>query len=492
MFDVVIIGGGLSGLQCAYLLSKEGLKVCVLEKNDRIGGMMQSFVRDGVVFNTGLNYTESLGDGEVLDRYFNLFGLKGQLTLKQLDLNQSELLTINNKEYQIPQGHERYSETLKSYFPKEVNGIDEYMKGIEKVCESFPLYSLKSEIRNFSAESPYTEQSASGFINGLTSNAELRAVLAGINILYAGKAGSTALYTHALINYSFIKSSWRIKEGGSGMANVMANAIKANGGIIKRNSEVSEIDVKDGAVQNVKLKNGEIIHGRKFISSMHPKTFMSIIDDGAFKKVYRNRILSQEDSIGMFSVYVVLKKNKIKYQNYNHHYFKSNEVWTTELDKWPQNVLMYTPLNHQSNEYANGFCIIAYMKYSDVEKWANSTIENRGEEYEAFKNEKALKLIDLASEKIPELKSNIKSFYTSTPLSYRDYTASYNGSAYGVVKDYKNPLYSIITPQTRLKNLYFTGQNLNMHGILGVSISSFLTCAQFLGDNYLYQKLIKH
>lgn len=36
-YDVAIIGGGITGLTCAYFLKKEGLNVCVLEKG-RIGG----------------------------------------------------------------------------------------------------------------------------------------------------------------------------------------------------------------------------------------------------------------------------------------------------------------------------------------------------------------------------------------------------------------------------------------------------------------------
>ncbi|MBR6491967.1 MAG: FAD-binding protein, partial [Bacteroidales bacterium] len=31
-YDVVIIGAGLGGLECAYILAKNGLKVCILEK----------------------------------------------------------------------------------------------------------------------------------------------------------------------------------------------------------------------------------------------------------------------------------------------------------------------------------------------------------------------------------------------------------------------------------------------------------------------------
>ena len=46
-FDVVIIGGGLGGLSCGAILSKEGLSVCILEQQKHIGGCLQSFKRKG-------------------------------------------------------------------------------------------------------------------------------------------------------------------------------------------------------------------------------------------------------------------------------------------------------------------------------------------------------------------------------------------------------------------------------------------------------------
>ena len=38
LYDVLVIGAGISGLRCSELLSKEGLSVLVLEKNSRVGG----------------------------------------------------------------------------------------------------------------------------------------------------------------------------------------------------------------------------------------------------------------------------------------------------------------------------------------------------------------------------------------------------------------------------------------------------------------------
>ena len=52
-YDAIIVGSGLGGLASGTILAKEGYKVCVLEKNKQIGGMLQIFVREKVIFDTG-------------------------------------------------------------------------------------------------------------------------------------------------------------------------------------------------------------------------------------------------------------------------------------------------------------------------------------------------------------------------------------------------------------------------------------------------------
>lgn len=46
---VVVLGGGLAGLSCAYELAKEGVQVTVLEREEHAGGMASSFVQNGAV-----------------------------------------------------------------------------------------------------------------------------------------------------------------------------------------------------------------------------------------------------------------------------------------------------------------------------------------------------------------------------------------------------------------------------------------------------------
>ena len=134
------------------------------------------------------------------------------------------------------------------------------------------------------------------------------------------------------------------------------------------------------------------------------------------------------------------------------------------------------------------------MRYDEVARWADShnTVsrqEDRGIEYEAFKKQKAEILLAKVEKKFPGIRDCIKSYYCATPLSYRDYIGNDDGSLYGITKDYRNPLKSFISPRTKLPNLYLTGQNLNLHGVLGVAVSGLVTCGEFIGIDELVKRI---
>lgn len=52
---IIVIGAGISGLVTAYLLSKKALDVTILEKNDAVGGSIESVIENGFLFDRGPN-----------------------------------------------------------------------------------------------------------------------------------------------------------------------------------------------------------------------------------------------------------------------------------------------------------------------------------------------------------------------------------------------------------------------------------------------------
>jgi len=72
-YDTIVIGGGISGLLSALVLSKQGKKVLVLEKDDIVGGNCNSYMVDGFQVDTGPHAITHLRVGplrRLMDEYF--------------------------------------------------------------------------------------------------------------------------------------------------------------------------------------------------------------------------------------------------------------------------------------------------------------------------------------------------------------------------------------------------------------------------------------
>lgn len=497
-FDIVIIGSGMGGLVCGDILSREGYKVCILEKNKQLGGCLQTYVRDRVIFDAGVHYLGGLDKGQNLYQVFKYLDLMGRLKLQKMDINAFDKIVIDNdeKEYVYAQGYDNFIKTLVADFPAEEEGIRVYCDKIREVCSKFPLYNLRSN-GEYNEKAGVLEIDTKAFIESVTDNPTLQAVLAGNNALYAGQPGKTPFYVHALILNSYIESSWKCVDGGSQIAKYVAKNIRERGGVIHRRSEVTKIVEEGGRITHVEIADGKKIYGKDFISNMHPVKTLELTETEIIRNAYRKRLNSLENSVSSFTLNIVLKQNTFKYFKTNYYCHNEGRVWTgadyTE-DNWPLGYALFLSANSKSTEYAEGMTVISYMKYAEVRKWENtfnivSQEEERGIDYEAFKTMKAEKLLDSVEKKFPGLRDCIKSYFTATPLSYRDYIGNDDGSLYGIVKDYKDPLRTFISPRTKLPNLYFTGQNLNLHGILGSAMSGVVTCSAFMGNDSIIEKI---
>ncbi len=498
-YDFVIIGSGLGGLECAVILSREGYSVCVLEKNRQLGGNLQIFVRDKAIFDTGIHYIGGLEKGQNLERYFNYLGLSGKLKLKKLDEDGFDIVSFDNDpiEYKYAQGYENFKRTLLGYFPDEEAAITAYCDKLIEISHSFPLYKVESGNASI-IDTKFSEINTHDYIASLTNNEKLRNVLAGTNPLYAGVADKTPLYVHALVINTYIESSWKCIDGGAQIATQLSKTIKEHGGIIRNYAEVVKFNFEGDSIESLELKDGEKVFGKQYISNIHPSITLEMIEPGKLRKSYVNRISSLENSLSVFIVQIVFKEKSFPYLNHNYYHYKSDNVWDTmdyTEETWPKGYALFCPASSRSGEYADCMSVMAYMHYDEVKEWETTfhtipkNVSDRSESYVEFKKRKGEKLIDELEKKFLNIRSCIKSYTCSTPLSYRDYIGTKDGSMYGILKDHKDPLRTFISPKTKVPNLYLTGQNLNMHGVLGVTIGAVVTCSEILGMDYLIQKI---
>jgi len=485
-FDVIIIGSGLGGLVCGYILSKNGYKVGIFEKNNQIGGCLQTFKRKGVSFDTGMHYIGSMEEGQILHRFFKYLNLLEDVRLMKLDKDGFDHICMGNETFHYAMGYENFIEKLSERFPGERASITEYVRQIKNIAEASPLYNLREINAPTFIETYYIKSSASSFVREITSDEKLRNVLAGTNSLYAGVPDKTPLYIHALINNFYIQSAWRIVGGSDSISNSLAGSIRSFGGEIFTNAEVKKISTSADSAVSVELADGEVVNGKKFISNIHPQATIEKLETPLIRRAYRDRINSLENTISTFTLYLVFKPGTVKYLNFNIYQHNTNDVWSCQnytTTDWPRSYLYMHQADSENMEYARSAQVIAYMNYNDVQKWEDSSVGKRGAAYLSFKKEKAEVLLDNLEKKYPGIRDNVEAWYTSTPLTYKDYTATKDGSTYGIIRDCNFPTQTLVSQRTKIPNLFLTGQNINSHGILGVTIGAIITCAEFLGIN---------
>jgi len=486
-YDIVIIGSGLGGLECGYILAKHGYRVCVLEKEAHAGGCMQSYRRKGVALDTGLHYVGGLAPGNSLYplfKYFNLMDLPWQ----RLDPTGFDHVMIGGRDFLYAEGHDAFAETLAQDFPDEREGLKKYVSVMKEVGGCLHESILPRDELNFFMSTLFG-RSAYDFLQETFRDPLLRNVLCGSSLKMELNMETLPLYTFVQGNNSFIESSWRLKGDGMMIVDSLVRDIRAMGGEVICNAGVEELIEKDGTLVAALCNNGECYEADTFISSLHPAVTIDLVKKSErLRKVFRNRMHRLSNTYGAFTASLVLKPGMLKYFNWNQYIYNEPNVWTYYKDNDPvSGILISCRVPEDGTDNVRVLDLLTPMTWDKVAQWSDTTIGHRGEEYKAFKERKVKECIAVAEQFIPGLSTMVEAAYASSPLTYRDYTATPEGSAYGVRKDWQNPMLTLLTPKTPIPNLLLTGQSLTLHGLLGVSMTSLFTCAELIGREAAYE-----
>ncbi len=494
-FDSIVIGSGLGGLVTGLLLAKSGKRVCILEKNNQYGGNLQTFVREKEIFDSGVHYLGSLKETENLGRYLTYLGVLDSLELEQLDQDGFDYISFGEEpiKYPLAQGYENFIKQLLQYFPEEKSALEKYIQTIQYYCAQFPLYNLKNG-------SSYNEElmthSVQSVLSDLTSNKKLRAVLLGNGFLYAIHEDSP-FYMHALIVNSYIKSSWRLIRGGSQLSKAFTKQLRLHQAKLLTYQEVVKLNFKDTTLISCETDDS-IYEADDFVSNMNIKQLFKLFDQKNRDKAYVKRIQNLPDTTSVFSTHLVLKPGIIPYFNHNiYHFDRAEDVFSSKVSLSslkPKSLIITSNPKVKDQSFASNISMMTYMDYSELTPWKDSfsTVKQpagRGDSYYMMKQKLADNMIDILSKYFPSIKEAIHTVHTSSPLTYRDYIGTENGTMYGIQKSAENPLKSMISPKTKIKNLYLTGQDIRLHGILGVTITGFMCAAEILGKENFFEDI---
>lgn len=490
--EIIVIGAGLGGLFCGALLSKEGHKVTVLEKNALIGGGLQTFVRKGERYETGMHVAGGFHEQGSLYSICRYLGILDRFELAPSDLMSSVFFLSEGCTYRIPAGRESFIEYLSGEFPDEKENIRRYTDAVFRLSEEEKLFYMKSNPGTSPVHSDEFIMPADQFIAKYIESPELRSLLAFVNPLYAGVAGHSPAYLHAMISVMFIDHPCRFAGGSSRLADALAWVIEQGGGAVLTRRDITGVKVEDRMVKCVVDSEGREYKADTYISDIHPCELLDMIEGKAFTPGYCERLKSIPDTVSAFKVYIKLKPGTVPFEGHQIAVLDSMlNVWKLsehDPEGWPHGISCFmTPSS--DGKWATHISALSLMNWDEVKQWADTKTGHRTPEYEEWKKARTEKILDMVSKIIPGIRECIEECFASTPLTFRDWLGSRNGSIYGYFKDSENLVLSQLPIRTKVGNLLLTGQNVNMHGIGGVPMTAIETAETVAGIGVIVNKI---
>lgn len=493
MSKITIIGSGLGGLTCGLIMAREGHEVTILEQQKRPGGCLQCFSRSGVKFETGMHFIGSAEPNQLLGLILQYLEVYDKVKLQPLDPNAYDIVVIGDKEFAYPKGYEALTEALTRHFPLEAENIRRFLKLVKDVANASAMHRLSVDESDFVLTTRYQMESINSVIDSYITDPLLKRILVGNLPLYAGIKDKTPFSTYAFITDFYLKSAYRFADGSEALSDAIIEKIRNYGGRVLTSRQVVKIECDEHMARAVLTSDGTRYETDYIISTTHPaRTIEWLSDTKLLRPAYRSRIKGLPNTLGAFSLYIKFKPGTVPYLKSNYYEYPGGDPWECDKytdDNWPLGYLYMHFSRDESTDTAKTGVILSYMHYDDVKQWEGTEPMKRGEEYEDFKRRHAERLLDVIEQRHPGFRDLIETYYTSTPLTYRDYTGVEEGGMYGIAKDISLGAAGRVTHATRVPNLYLSGQNINSHGILGVIVGAVITCSEFIPLEKIFSQI---
>jgi all-trans-retinol 13,14-reductase len=504
-YDVIVIGSGIGGLCSAALLSQMGKKVLVLEQHYTAGGFTHAYEREGYEWDVGVHYIGDMGrksQGRGLFDYIS----GGQLKWAEMDPVYDRII-LGDEHFDFVAGKENFKNSLKLQFPDDTVAIDQYVdlvmtttKYMAAVSQTKAMPRPLAKLMSLSSKNKFPDyalDSSYNVLKGLTDNEKLIAVLCGQWGDHGCPPKESVFLMHALIAGHYFNGGFYPVGGASKIAETIIPQIQVSGGDVLTYADVQEILIVDDRAVGVEMVDGHCLYADYIISNAGVvNTFTKLLPAAISDKFgYRDSVQSLATSMSHGGMYIGLrgtadelqlpKTNLWIYLDQHH----DENVAALRKDPSAPLPLVYVSFpsakdpNFQRRHPGRSTIeiVIGPCDFEQYRQWADKTWGKRGDDYEALKADLSERMLAALYKQLPHLQGKIDYSEVSTPLSTNHFCRYKQGEAYGLAHTKARFEQEWLTPKTRVKGLYLTGQDLISCGVVGALMAGMVTAMSVVG-----------
>lgn len=467
---VIIVGAGMAGLTAGAYLARENFDLLLLEKNNRCGGLVNTFEQDGFFFDAGPRAFINSG---IVKPMLRDLGIEGDFLDNQISIGiEDELFAVESMESLFD-----YQRILKRFFPENSGEIDAIVREIRKLSGYTRVLSdfdnpsfvdimddkgyLFKELLPWMVKFLVTMRKMrryqlpmEAFLERFTNNQSLTDI---ITQLFFRKTP-----THFALGYFYVYLDYFYPNGGTGaLPNLLEERITNWGGKIKLNTEVAEVRPAEKKVVDV---NGESYDYDNLIwagdlKSLYRRVNPGGLDSAAAHNYERKKaeVLRAKGAESVFILFLAVDRPSafFRARGGEHHFYSPSREGLGKVNREDREDLLanfdqksrseviawlesYADLNTyeisvpvlRDQDLApagqTGLMISCLFDYHIFDKVKNAGL------YDEFKTALENRIIDNLSRTIfPGFKDDILFKFSSTPLTIKSISGSSEGAITG-------------------------------------------------------------
>lgn len=483
-YDVIIIGGGCTGLTAAIILAKMGRKVAIVEKDKHLAPLLRGFSRQGVHFDTGVHYVGGLGAGGVLETYFRFLGINS-LERQELRADSANVFKFqeSSREIFVPHGEGSFVSMLLDEFPEEAEGILSFWDRIEKTAAQSPFLNLQRPLNEGALIPDLDVPSVADEARRVTNNPYLQVTLSLHTLLYGVSPEKARFDAHAYTLVPYVHSAHAFPGGGKDLANALEKRARELGCDVFCGRAVESILVENKAVVGVQLADGNTLSSRECVFTGHPALLPNLLPEGSVRPAWANRLKCLEDTAQAVVLFAVADKPVESLVNSN--VFLCSTPCLEQFFEAEEGAI-YLSGGEPLPDGRQAITAVTAASPDAFRDWEGTSYGHRPAGYHKEKDRVAQSVWQRVLDACPELQDGVTLVDVATSLSMQHWVASPTGSLYGVRHciDQIPPM-----PMTKVKGLGLAGQSILLPGVLGTMVSAFVTCGCLVGMEELHKEL---
>ncbi|HAX73682.1 MAG TPA: FAD-dependent oxidoreductase [Firmicutes bacterium] len=494
--DVIVIGAGLSGLTCASLLAKSGLKVTVVDATHKPGGSCGIFKRDDVVFEQGTAQIFGFNETGFNPGRFLFNCLEEDITLIRhealyaLDYNGHRIVFYEDLELFLEQLSELFrseSENLKRFY-------EDFSDLYDKVIAKHPMYVspdvMKKEVglkgmmshpKEYVKFLSFMNRNTTSILKSYFKSPEVFQFFDKLTSMYCY---TTVEETPAILSAVMFVDNH--KGGGYYVAGStlqlvgkLEKVIEEQGGSVKYNAEVKRILVEEEKVKGVKLTDGVELYADYVVYSGNVwDLYGTLLKDNA-KPIFNEWAQSLTPTYPSVVLFALVREGAIPEGTLPIEMIVKNKA---EIDESEITAYILS-LEDQT------LCPAGYHTVTAIGPTFKTWPTGRGigyhtAEYRAQKREEEQRMLNVLEERFPGFIQNVCYCELSTPATLEKYALKYKGAVAGPKQELGQHMTKRLKCKSHIKGLYHCGEST----VMGTGVPAVMVSGISAANSILRQK----